>query len=242
MMTNKFKVEIWSDVTCVHCYIAKRKFEKALSQFQNTKDVEIIWRSFELAPNLSVKPGKSMYQFLADFNGASVDQVKHVCSNISNAASEVGLTYNFDIAVPANSFLAHRFSHLAKHHGLQNQAEEAVFRAHFTEGKNIDDIEVLLDLGIKIGLNENVLRDELSGNKYTDEVKYDISEARRLGIRGVPYYLFNSKHSIYGAKEVNAFSEVLEKAHMEWIEDKKNEKLITEDPGGGACEIGGQCL
>lgn len=241
-MTNKFKVEIWSDVTCVHCYIAKRKFEKALSQFQHAKDVEIIWRSYELAPNLSVKPDKDMYQFLAEFNGASIEQVKHVCTNISNTASEVGLTYNFDIAVPANSFLAHRFSHLAKHRGLQNQVEEALFRAHFTEGKNIADIEVLIELGIKTGLDEKVLRNELSGDKYADEVKQDISEASRLGIRGVPYYLFNSKHSIYGAKEADTFSEVLEKAYLEWMEDKKNDKSLAQDAEGAVCEIGGHCL
>lgn len=129
MIVNKFNVQIWSDITCVHCYIAKRKFEQALSQFQHSNNIEIHWRSFELAPGLSVATGKNMYQFLAEYNRASLDQVKDICNGIGNTAKDVGLTFNFDIAVPANSFLAHQFSHIAKSYLLQNEAEEALFKA-----------------------------------------------------------------------------------------------------------------
>lgn len=186
---KKFKVEIWSDITCVHCYIAKRNFENALAQFEHAANVEIVGKSFELAPNLKVQQGQSMYNFLAKYNGATVEQVKTVCASIVSTGQQVGIVYNFDIAIPANSFLAHRFAHLAGHYG--KQAEELLFRAHFTDGKNIDSIETLTHIANTIGIDEDTVVAALQSDAYTDQVLQDIAEAKELGIKGVPYYWFN---------------------------------------------------
>lgn len=239
MEPNKFIVEIWSDVTCVHCYIAKRKFESALTEFEHANNIEIVWKSFELAPNLKVEQGKSMYQFLADYNGASVEQVKAICTQIEANAKEVGLMYNFEIAVPANSFLSHRFSHLTKHYGVQDKAKEAVFKAHFIEGKNIDDIDTIVQLGVELGLEQETVRKELTSDAYTANVKQDIEEANSRQIKGVPYYLFNAKHAIYGVKNTDFYLDTLRKAYREWQEATNNSNI--ENSKGESCEIGGIC-
>ena len=83
----------------------------------------------------------------------------------------------------ANSFNAHRFSHFAKHYGKQNEAEEKLFKAYFTDGKNIDDYPTLIQLGSEIGLDTTSLKTALENGAYADDVRADISEARKAGVR-----------------------------------------------------------
>ena len=112
------KVEIWSDVTCTHCYTAKRKFESALSQFKNRDKLEIIWRSFELAPGLKTDPNKFLPRFLQELQGISLEQAHEMIDHVTDSVKEVGLEYNLNKAIPANSFNAHRLSHFAKARGI----------------------------------------------------------------------------------------------------------------------------
>ena len=131
------KVEIWSDVMCPFCYIGKRKFENALAQFPQRDEVEVVWKSFQLNPFLKTDPSKNTVEHLAEAKGWSLQQAQEATQYVTDIAQKVGLTYNMDKAVVANSFDAHRFLHLAKEHGVQDAAKERVLKAYFTEGVNI---------------------------------------------------------------------------------------------------------
>jgi len=209
------KIEIWSDVMCPFCYMGKRKFEKALSEFQGKDNIEIEWKSFQLAPDMKTT-GKSIHEYLAEHKGFSLDDAMRMNNQMTQMAAKVGLTYNFDKAVVANSFNAHRFSHFAKTKGKQNEAEEKLFYAYFTDGKNIDDFNTLIQLGIDIGLDAEELRQALEKNKYAKEVTADIDEASQLGISGVPFFVFNRKYAISGAQESSTFLGALDKSYSEW--------------------------
>ncbi|MDP4264567.1 MAG: DsbA family oxidoreductase [Bacteroidota bacterium] len=233
------KVEIWSDVTCVFCYMSKRKFESAISVFKNASDIEITWRSFQLLPDLKSEPHKSFYQSLSENSGMSLEQSKAACDQVKDAAALVGLIYDFDKAKPVNTFNAHRFSHLAKAKGLQTEAEELLFKSYFTDGRNIDDISTLVELGTTLGLNSQETRTILEGDRYTSEVRDDIRVAQQMGVPGVPYYLFNSKHIVTGDRDTQALLQVLEKAYAEWTEDNlQRQAEVTE---GKSCMPGGRC-
>ncbi|RZK77269.1 MAG: DsbA family oxidoreductase, partial [Pedobacter sp.] len=205
------KVEIWSDVMCPFCYIGKRKFEGALEQFKNTDNIEIVWKSFQLAPDMQTDPDKSIHQFLAEHKGLGLEQAKEMNEQVANYAAQAGLDFNFDQTVPANSFNAHRFAHFAKHHGLQDKAEEALFKAYFTDGKNIDDIEILVKLGQEIGLSPTETRSALESSLYANNVRHDINEARQLGVRGVPFFVFDRKVAVSGAQGSEVFLQALKK-------------------------------
>ena len=97
--------------------------------------------------------------------------------------------YNLDKAVVANSFDAHRFSHLAKQHNLQDEAEERLFYAYFTEGLNTGDHDTLIRLGTDIGLEADEVKRMLESNQFADDVKHDIYEAQQVGVRGVSYFV-----------------------------------------------------
>ncbi len=209
------KVEIWSDVMCPFCYIGKRKFENALAQFPQKDKVEVVWKSFQLNPDLVTDPSKNTIEHLAEVKGWSLTQAKEMSDHVSGLAEKVGLKYDFDKAVVANSFDAHRFSCFAKHKGLQDAAEERLFKAYFTEGKNTADHETLIQLGVEIGLKAEELREMLNSNAYADEVSQDIYEAQQVGVRGVPFFVLGQKYAISGAQETPLFLEALNKTWEE---------------------------
>jgi len=233
------KVEIWSDVMCPFCYIGKRRFENALEHFGHKNDIEIEWKSFQLNPNMKTDPSVNINQYLADIKGWDLDQAKSMNAHVTGMAAEVGLKYDFDKAIVANSFNAHRLSHLAKKHGLGEAAEEALFKAYFTEGKNIDDPDTLIKLGISIGLNADELKQTLNSNAFAGDVKHDITEAQQLGIQGVPFFVFNNKYGISGAQAVSVFTQTLEKSFAEWRQE--NQKTRLEIIEGESCSPDGDC-
>ncbi len=208
----KMTVEIWSDVMCPFCYIGKRKFEAALAQFPQREQVEVVWKSFQLNPELETDTSKSVKQSLAESKGWTLEQTDEAMSYVVNMAKGVGLTYHFDKAVVANSFDAHRFSHLAKKHGVQDEAEERLFAAYFTEGKNTADHEVLAQIGAEIGLDSGEVKKVLAGNDFATEVEKDIEEARQFRISGVPFFVFDRKYAVSGAQDSKVFLETLQKA------------------------------
>lgn len=231
------KIEIWSDVMCPFCYIGKRRFEDALSQFAHKDEVEIEWKSFQLNPGLVTNTTISSAQYLADKKGVTIDHAHQMHNHVTQMAAEVGLTYNLDKAVVANSFDAHRFAHLAKQKGLGIEAEEALFKAYFTEGKNMADHDVLAQLGESIGLKADEVKQALATNKFADDVNHDIYEAQQLGINAVPFFVMDRKYGVSGAQAVPVFLQTLEKAYSEWAATKPKLDVIE----GDSCEVGGDC-
>jgi predicted DsbA family dithiol-disulfide isomerase len=208
-------VEIWSDVMCPFCYIGKRKFEAALQKFEQRDDVQVAWRSFQLDPAVQFTPGRTLYQYLAERKGITVEASRRMHERLTAAAAEVGLRYNFDAAIIANSFDAHRLTHLARERGAQDTIEERLFAAYFTEGRNIGDDTVLAGIGAEAGLDPSEVREMLAGGRFADEVQKDAQEAQSLGAEGVPFFVFNRAFAVSGAQPTELFLEALEKAHAE---------------------------
>ena len=103
------KIEIWSDIMCPFCYIGKRNFETALSQFENKEQIEIEWKSFQLDPTIPEVPKyqDDMYMFVADRKGLSYEQSKKRHQDLIQYAKSAGLEYNLDIALVTNSLKGH---------------------------------------------------------------------------------------------------------------------------------------
>jgi predicted DsbA family dithiol-disulfide isomerase len=101
--------------------------------------------------------------------------------------------------------------------GLQDEAEERLFRAYFTEGENIQDRLTLIRLGEEIGLQREQLIKLLESDLYLDEVKRDFHEARQIGVRGVPFFLIDEKYTVAGAQDSSYFLKALTKAWSEKV-------------------------
>lgn len=209
---KKHQVEIWSDIMCPFCYIGKRKFENALAESDYKDEVEIIWKSYQLSPDLVTNPNQNIHQYLAEHKNVSLEQAKGMNDHVTRMAAQEGLVYKMDKAIPANSLKAHQLSHLAAQHGLQNQMEELLFAAYFTQGKNIDDVEVLVNLGVSAGLEEAEIREALEKEIYKNAVLEDIETAMQIGVRGVPFFVFDRKYAVSGAQAKEAFMQTMEAA------------------------------
>lgn len=203
------KVDIWSDIRCPFCYIGKRKFEKALERFPHSDKVEVVWHSFQLDPELKTQPGVHVYDYLARVKGITRDQAVRMHQHVKQSAREVGLEFNFDSAIVANSFNGHRLIQLAKSKGLGDAAEEQLFKAHFIEGKNIDDIATLKEIGTAVGLSPDELSELLASDQYSAEVREDEMKAHAIGIRGVPFFILNDKYAVSGAQAPELFLQAL---------------------------------
>jgi predicted DsbA family dithiol-disulfide isomerase len=230
-------VKIWSDVRCPFCYIGKRKFEMALEKFPHKDKVEVTWKSFELDPTLETKTDVNAIDHIAEIKGISKVQAEEMHNHVINVAQEVGLEFNFDQSIVANSFNAHRLIQFAKSLGKGNEVEEALFKAHFSEGKNIDDVVTLVQIGVAIGLDENEIKEMLASDAFSKEVKQDEMEAQSIGVRGVPFFVLNDKYAVSGAQSPETFLQALEQSWKEF-EQEKQPLIITE---GESCSADGTC-
>jgi predicted DsbA family dithiol-disulfide isomerase len=232
------KVEIWSDVVCPFCYIGKRRLERALEQFPQAAQVQIEWKSFQLDPESPTDTSKNYAQMLADKKNMPLPQVRDMFANVAEMGHKEGLRLDFDKAVVANSLQAHRFTHLAKAHGKQHEAEEILFKAHFTDGKNIDDTEVLAQLGEEIGISAAAVCEMLASEAYKAEVQRDRYEAHQIGVRGVPFFVFNDKYAISGAQESRVFLSALQQSFSEW---QQTQPALETPAEGASCSTDGIC-
>lgn len=237
----KFKVEVWSDIMCPFCYIGKRNYEAALSQFEDSDQIEVVWKSFQLDPTIPTPTdtSKTTLQYLSASKGMSPSQVQSMTNGVTQTAKNAGLEYHLDKTLVTNTFDAHRLIQLAKTKGLGDMAEETLFYAYFTEGKDIADHLVLQEIGEKIGLTAEEITEALTDELYAHQVKKDIQEAGQIGVRGVPFFVFDRKYAVSGAQPPEAFLQTLNKSFGEW--EKENPRIKLDSVSGPACTPDGNC-
>lgn len=153
--------------------------------------------------------GKPLQDLLIESYGLSQPHAMAVLQQETIAANAVGLDFNWQNAKPGNTFNAHRLLHLAKQHGLANQAEERFFRAYFSEGLSIGEADVLRRISADIGLDPDEVNNVLNTDAFADAVRADEMQARKMGIHGVPYFVINGSRVIEGARDIADFVTVL---------------------------------
>ncbi|MCG1010264.1 DsbA family oxidoreductase [Salinicoccus sp. ID82-1] len=209
------EVEIWSDIGCPFCYIGKYNFEVALDQFDAKDQVKVSHRSFRLDPTASVEPVETMVELLAKKYGQSIEEAEQMNMQISEAARPAGLELNLNTVVPSNTMDAHRLVKHSESAGKEDVALERLYRAYFTENRNVADRETLLEISGDIGLEISDVEKMLSADDYKEAVITDQNEANQLGAQGVPYFVINRKYSISGAQPPEKFLEVLKRIQQE---------------------------
>ncbi|MBI5429376.1 MAG: DsbA family oxidoreductase [Nitrosomonadales bacterium] len=206
------KIEIWSDVICPWCYIGKRRFEMALTDFAGRDGVEIIWRSFELGAKAPRQHPGTLNELLARKYGVSPQEAAAMNARVSGIAKEIGLEYHLKNARPGNTFDAHRLLHFAASQQLGDRATERIMHAYFCEGLPVGDRAALTRLAPEFGIAESDALAMLESDAYADAVRADEARAAAFGISGVPFFVFDEKSGISGAQPVEVFAEALQQA------------------------------
>jgi predicted DsbA family dithiol-disulfide isomerase len=234
MNSKKIKIEIWSDVVCPFCYIGKKKLERTISKLDAEDKVEIIWRSFQLAPNFPRNKSIFSTQYLSETKGYSVSQLKGMYEQLSYQGKSYGINFQFEKAISFNTHDVHRLIQWSKTLNKANELEEAFMIAYFTDGFDLSLHENTLKIVEKVGLNKTKAKQVLESNQFSKEVDQDIDKARSLEIEGVPYFLFNNDDDIPGAQSDGVFENVLSAALNEF----KSEQSSSAD---GMCSINKKC-
>jgi len=240
--SRRMTVEIWSDVICPFCYIGKRKFERALAQLPNSHQIEVIWRSFQLAPDTKTDPTRNAVQNLAEKKGWTLEFTRQAIADISSRAQQVGLTFDYDRTVVANTFDAHRLAHYAATQGKGDDLHERLFLAYFSDGHNIADHAQLTALAVDTGLPADEVNEVLRSGQFATDVQRDIDQAAQFGINAVPFFVFNRKYAVSGAQDSAIFLQALQQSLAEWT-DTATASSPPQPPvaAGDVCDGQGNC-
>ena len=223
------KVEVWSDYVCPFCYIGKRQLEKAIKDSGYEGQIDVTYKSYLLDPTTPVETTESVYESLSKKYNQPIEQIKAMTSNVAERAKEVGLSYNFEEMKAANTVKAHRLTKWVESQSKELGAKftEQVLQAYFIYGKAIGSDEELLAIVDSLGLNRKAAEEVLNNNTFMQEVEQDIYEASQIGVRGVPFFVFNNKWGISGAQPQQLFEKTIEQAAQD-AGLKKNIQIVAE--------------
>src|SRR5580693_2514696 len=206
------RVDIWSDVICPWCYVGKARFDKALSTYEHRDEVEVVFRSFELAPASEADGHQTVLQMLSEKYQMPISEAEKADERVASLARAEGLGYSSDRPV-GNTFGLHRVLQFGRAKGVQHELLDAIYQAYFAESRQIFDASVITEVASTAGLDADDVRNvQENSEMYADAVHRDEQEARQLGISGVPFFVFDMALGVSGAQATETFVSALDQA------------------------------
>lgn len=207
---ERVTIDVVSDVVCPWCYLGKARLELAIAEVQDEVGVEINWRPYQLDPDATSEGSDYREHLITKFGSAErLDQMQ---DTLRQQGAEIGITYRFDeIKVRANTLDAHRLLHWARIESqeIQDRAATALFKAHFEEGLNVADHEVLTRVAERSGLDPALVSHLLASDADKDTVVGEIEAAQKMGVNGVPFLIFDGQYAISGAQMPDVIANAL---------------------------------
>lgn len=203
-------VEVWSDIVCPWCYLGNVRFKKALAQSDQGASVNVRTRSFELDPfaDKTVRPN---LERLAEKYVVTPDEARAMEERLAGLCEQEGVPFELERPT-ANSFDLHRAVWLAREFGAGEQLFDRLQTAHFGEGADVFDHELLTREAVAADVPEERIESLLSGEEYTEEVRADEALARQLGVNGVPFMVLDGRYALPGAVSVEQYAAALNMA------------------------------
>jgi predicted DsbA family dithiol-disulfide isomerase len=202
-------IDVISDVICPWCYVGKRRLEKAIAA--HGKPVKVRWLPFQLNPTMP-KEGISRREYRTKKFGSWERSLELDAQMVAVGETE-GIHFACDqIERTPNTLDAHRLIWLADQQGIQDAIMEALFRAYFTEGRDISNRQTLIDVVAEVGLNRNRAESVLNSNDGLEALKEAEGLSQRHRVDGVPFFIINGKITLGGAQPPDAFLEAFKQA------------------------------
>jgi predicted DsbA family dithiol-disulfide isomerase len=199
----KIKIDVYADIACPWCYIGEKRLEQALSMRPDI-EAELRWRPFQLRPEMP-KEGVAWADFEVQKFGGH-EKARQIFARVTGIGAEDGIDFRFDrIQVAPNTLYAHRLVLFAREQRREWEAVEALYAAHFTEGRNVGDLSTLVEIAEGIGLDAGAARAYLLSDRDTAAVTESQDEAYSVGVQGVPFYVFDGQYALSGAQPVETF-------------------------------------
>lgn len=197
-------VDVISDVICPWCFIGKRRLEKAIAALSGQPEVRVRWHPFQLNPTMP-KEGISRREYRIGKFG-SWERSQELDAKLISIGETEGIHFAFDrIERTPNTVDAHRLIWLADQHDCQDAVMEGLFRAYFTDGRDISNRQTLSDVVIESGLERPLVEDMLNSEEGMEAIQEAGGLSRRHGVSGVPFFIVNDKVALSGAQAPETF-------------------------------------
>ena len=204
-------VAVISDVICPWCFIGKRRLEKAVAAVEGRHEVRVRWLPFQLNPTMP-KEGISRKEYRTRKFGTWERSLELDAKVIAVGEME-GIRFAFDrIERTPNTLDAHRLIWLADKEGVQGAVVEALFRAYFTEGRDISNRQTLLDVVADAGLDRRKAEGVLNTDEGLAAIQDTDQLSRHFRVEGVPFFIVNDTLTLSGAQLPNTFREAFQQA------------------------------
>ena len=190
---------IFSDYICPFCFIGTQRAEHLAREFP----IEIIWKGLEIHPEVPPQ-GILLEGFMPEMLGNLEAQVRVL-------AEEIGLEMQMPEKL-SNSHLALLGAEYAREYGKLEKYHKMVFSAYFQNGKDIGDIETLVELWNCIDDESLSFKEALLTERHAAHLRASIAEAHSLGISAVPSFLFSTGTIIMGAQPYHILRAAAEKS------------------------------
>jgi predicted DsbA family dithiol-disulfide isomerase len=203
------RIDFVSDVSCPWCAVGLASLERALDALQDEVRAEIHFQPFELNPQMT-REGEDVGEHIMKKYGMSRAQLAQNQENLRQRGAAVGFIFaNQDTRRIYNTFDAHRLLHWAEGSGHQHALKRALLAAYFTDGRNVGDRDVLVEVAEAAGLDAAEARAMLASDRYAQEVRAQEQFFQRAGIHSVPAIIINRQHLISGGQPPEVFEQAL---------------------------------
>lgn len=209
----RLSIEVVHDLVCPWCYLGVRRLLRTLRRRPDLM-FELTWRPFLLNPDMP-RAGMSRADYVVRKFGGE-DRARRLYTSITEIGRAEGVDFRFDrIRATPSSVDAHRLARWAAPFGRAGEMVEALFAAHFTDGRDIGELSVLTAVAASCGLDPQAARAFLLSDEEVASVHAENLRAHRLGINGVPCFVVSGRHAIAGAQEPEVIERLLDVAVVE---------------------------
>jgi len=207
------QVDIVSDVMCPWCIIGFRQLEQALAT--TGLGAFIRWHPFELNPEMPPQ-GQNLREHITEKYGASPEQSAQNRAQMADLGTSLGIDFQWsDDSRIVNTFAAHQLLDWAVDHDLQHPLKMALFEAHFTQGRDVSQADVLVDIAASVGLDRDAASEVLASGSHAEETRARQQFWTSRGISGVPSMVFDGRYMLTGAQGADTYAQMLRKVAAE---------------------------
>ncbi|KGB58062.1 DsbA family oxidoreductase [Sphingopyxis sp. SE2] len=215
----RLSVDIVSDVMCPWCIIGWLKFRKVMDHFAGRLDFRVQWHPFELNPDMPPEGEDAAAHVMRKY-GISAEQSRANTGRLAGIAGELGFAFNRGPAFRMrNSFDAHRLLTWAGAieepeqdgpTGVQTALKLALFKAHFSDNRDVGDVQVLADVAVSVGLDRDRAAAILGSGEFGEMVRTEEAYWADRNITGVPAFILGGRMLVPGAQDPEMFIRVIE--------------------------------
>ncbi|NQX58864.1 DsbA family oxidoreductase [Paenibacillus qinlingensis] len=210
-------IEIFQDLVCPWCRIGKKNLMDALEDFTD-EPVELHYRAYQLDPSTPME-GENFATLMRTKFRADESKLQAMLQQVTQAGQASGLHFDFaKVTKMPNTLRAHQLIAIAPGEVKQKLVDD-LFKAYFEDGKDIGDIDFLLEAASQVGIDPNQTRINLLAKEGLEQVEDDLAFASQAGVTGVPFFVINHKYALTGAQPAATFLQALKQISAEGTDE-----------------------